>query len=389
MKASVIIPAYNSCERLYYNLVSLNYQNYPKNDFEVIVVDDCSDDNTFKMASNFNAKYKLTTLKLEEHRGRSYTRNVGILKAEGEIIIFHDSDMIAAKDYIENHIIEHKNSNTVVCGANWKRIYSYYYKNFNGFVKKNFDNKKSKLSPKFSYIDKQPLITVNQIIDGSFINYSFELTFRETPLSNIVKQYGENLDGYNFPWRFFITDNCSVYKQNLIDAEMFDEKIVTWGCEDLDLGYRLYRQGCKFIRRNKILSFHQEHPIDINKNSDNNINYFIEKYQSIDIMLFYYCKYTSINNNNINQIISEINKINKINNYSNLIDLFLEMLKSINYRYWNSRPLLPRDNNPQIPNSLNMEQIKKQGEELYVKYGLTYFREALFILMKDLYSITV
>ena len=49
MKASVIIPSYNSKERLYYNLISLNNQDCDFNIFEVIVVDNGSIDNTLEM----------------------------------------------------------------------------------------------------------------------------------------------------------------------------------------------------------------------------------------------------------------------------------------------------------------------------------------------------
>ena len=59
MKASIIIPSYNSKERLYYNLLSLNNQDCDFEIFEVIVVDNGSNDDTLQMLKKFKAKYNL------------------------------------------------------------------------------------------------------------------------------------------------------------------------------------------------------------------------------------------------------------------------------------------------------------------------------------------
>ena len=75
MKASVIIPSYNSKERLYYNLISLNNQDCDLNIFEVIVVDNGSIDNTLEMLENFNAKFAFKFVRLEKNRGISRGRN--------------------------------------------------------------------------------------------------------------------------------------------------------------------------------------------------------------------------------------------------------------------------------------------------------------------------
>lgn len=54
MKASVIIPAYNSKERLYNSLLSLNQQECDE-EFEVIVADNGSEDGTLSMLESFQA----------------------------------------------------------------------------------------------------------------------------------------------------------------------------------------------------------------------------------------------------------------------------------------------------------------------------------------------
>ena len=57
MRFSVIIPAYNAEKTLSSCLKALSYQSLPKEDYEVIVVDDGSTDGTSKIAKRFNVKY--------------------------------------------------------------------------------------------------------------------------------------------------------------------------------------------------------------------------------------------------------------------------------------------------------------------------------------------
>lgn len=136
MKASVIIPAYNSKERLYNSLLSLNQQECDE-EFEVIVADNGSEDGTLSMLKSFQADFPLIFVRIKENRGIAYGRNQAVRNARGDILIFHDSDMLAAKDLVAKHIKAHENEeNLVVCGLFWKRIYSYYYERFEDEHKK-------------------------------------------------------------------------------------------------------------------------------------------------------------------------------------------------------------------------------------------------------------
>ena len=83
------------------------------------------------MLAHFSSYYKLSTIRVQQNVGIAKGRNLGILKAIGELIIFHDSDMIAPKDFVRKHIEAHEGQDsTIVCGSCWKRIYSLYYRDF-------------------------------------------------------------------------------------------------------------------------------------------------------------------------------------------------------------------------------------------------------------------
>ena len=90
MLVSVIIPVYNRSAYLPTAVKSVLNQTY-KN-FELIIVDDCSDDETYFSIMPFLKDSRLTYYFLKKNHGVSYARNFGIKKSKGELIAFLDSD---------------------------------------------------------------------------------------------------------------------------------------------------------------------------------------------------------------------------------------------------------------------------------------------------------
>lgn len=91
MNISVIIPTYNEEGVIIDCLTSLDKQSI--NNFEVIIVDDGSTDDTLKLISDFKLqKYNLTLLQ-QKHKGPGAARNYGAKHSEGKILVFIDSDM--------------------------------------------------------------------------------------------------------------------------------------------------------------------------------------------------------------------------------------------------------------------------------------------------------
>ena len=95
IEVSVIIPTYNRAALLIETLESLLLQDYPKNKFEVIVVDNNSEDDTAQRISAFistnrdNLNLKYTQ---EKRQGDIYSRHSGAYNSEGNILIFTDDD---------------------------------------------------------------------------------------------------------------------------------------------------------------------------------------------------------------------------------------------------------------------------------------------------------
>lgn len=88
-KVSVIIPTYNRAELLPRAVDSVLAQTFTN--YEIIIVDDCSPDNTQAIISEFDDS-RIRSLRHERNQGASAARNTGIEYARGEYIAFLDDD---------------------------------------------------------------------------------------------------------------------------------------------------------------------------------------------------------------------------------------------------------------------------------------------------------
>jgi len=99
---SVIIPVYNDPERLRICLQALEEQTYPKNAYEVIVVDNGSDESIEPIVAGFN---QVKASSETSQRGPCVARNKGLSLARGGVIAFTDADCIPASDWIEKGVV--------------------------------------------------------------------------------------------------------------------------------------------------------------------------------------------------------------------------------------------------------------------------------------------
>lgn len=117
VKISVVVPVYNAesvIERCVDSIISNNYDN-----LEVILVEDCSKDNSLEKCKKLSKKYNCVRyVNNEVNMGVSYTRNRGIYEATGDYTMFVDSDDWIDKEYI-NSFIDVLNKNPMalpICG---------------------------------------------------------------------------------------------------------------------------------------------------------------------------------------------------------------------------------------------------------------------------------
>lgn len=99
-KFSIIVPTYNRAELIISTLNSVFNQTYTN--FEIIVVDNCSTDNTREILLPFVEAGKIKYIQHEENYERAKSRNTGMDVAQGEFVTFLDSDDFLYKNCLKD-----------------------------------------------------------------------------------------------------------------------------------------------------------------------------------------------------------------------------------------------------------------------------------------------
>lgn len=230
---SVVISCYMGDKTLPLMFRRLETQTY-KN-FEVVVVDDGSPENMFKTVINLNPKFKTKFIRQTRNRGRSYTRNTGMLAADGDSVIFTDQDIIFDQDFVLKFAIR-----------------QFYTKGciFIGF-KEDVDFKNLKRAKKPNLHSDWRYSVKGETFFIPLYPQSHSHTKTEARKYQILQEtdnlktlgYGEKIGFWDLP-SLIISHGLSVKKQNATSAGGFPEKgFDGWGAQDIAFGARLIGEG--------------------------------------------------------------------------------------------------------------------------------------------------
>ncbi|MCK5656164.1 MAG: glycosyltransferase family 2 protein [Candidatus Aureabacteria bacterium] len=207
---SVIIPSYNREKLLKETLRLLNEQTYSHDKFEVVVVDDGSNDDTEAIVKEFQNRvdYKLKYIK-QKQKGPASARNKGVKEAQSDFILFIGDDIFPAKNLIEQHVRSLKeHSQAAILGfVDWS---------------------------------KEQKVT-------DFMNYVAPNGFQF--------RYNTIKDPNDCDFRHFYTCNISLARKWMAD-DRFDEDFPYGALEDSELSYRLKKKGLKIVYNNKAQGCH-------------------------------------------------------------------------------------------------------------------------------------
>ncbi len=118
---SIITPSYNSSEFISETIESVLKQTY--NNWEMIIVDDCSNDNSVEIINGFIEKEdRIKLIELDKNVGAAEARNVAIRKAKGRYIAFLDSDDLWIPEKLEKQLSFMKDNEKVFTFSSYKRI---------------------------------------------------------------------------------------------------------------------------------------------------------------------------------------------------------------------------------------------------------------------------
>ena len=102
---SVVIPTYNRQQILEKCLRALESQHFDNTikGYEIILVDDGSTDNTREWLREHKREFPHVRSLAQDHAGPAAARNLGIKAAQGDIIIFIDSDLVVTETFLQAH----------------------------------------------------------------------------------------------------------------------------------------------------------------------------------------------------------------------------------------------------------------------------------------------
>ena len=132
---SVIMPSYNTAEYIAESIKSVQTQSY--DNLELIIVDDCSTDNTDEVVSAFLSDKRIRYLKNSMNSGAAISRNYALCEAKGKWIAFLDSDDLWESEKLKKQITFMKNND-----------YHFSYTNYIEIDEKSVPNGKSVTGPK-------------------------------------------------------------------------------------------------------------------------------------------------------------------------------------------------------------------------------------------------
>ncbi len=234
MKFSIIIPIYNA-EFISYQLDTFLYQDFHKNNFELIYVDDGSSKkyrdiykNLFQKYPSISIRYSYFWNKNNKYRA-SQARDIWWRQASYENIVFIDADCLVPKYYLKNlsHILRKNNYDIVL----WESI-GYNHN-----------------------------IHTPKIIPEDIVQWNYDIYINDIRFDDFRNK------SYTHLWHVFIAGNLFLKKSILQAIWWWDRKIQWWWGEDIDLWYRLHRAWYKmhFLKGIEVYNIKDEERINATK----------------------------------------------------------------------------------------------------------------------------
>jgi glycosyltransferase involved in cell wall biosynthesis len=209
---SVIIPTYNRQPILEKCLAALENQVIADQQlihgYEIVLIDDGSTDETIPWLKQ--SHFPHLRWFQQSHQGPAAARNFGIKNAQGDFIIFIDSDLVVTETFIQAHA--------------------------------NCLNQRQEETPPrvFTY--------------GRVIN-----------TSNFENPTAEPYKLTDFSAAYFATGNVAIHRHWLEQAGLFDPQFQLYGWEDLELGVRLKKLGLKLIKCPEAVGYHWHPPFQLDQ----------------------------------------------------------------------------------------------------------------------------
>lgn len=215
MKLTVVITTYNRKAVLEKAIRAYFNQDRPAPDFEILVVDDGSTDGTAEAVAGYAASSPVKVRSVrQENSGLAAARNAGIRNVTSDVLLFSDDDIIPAGNLVAQHLSwhqQHPEPNVAVLGHT---IWS----------------PEVRVTPFMKWYGE-----AGALLDLRGIDHKTEL--------DVLHFYGGHM---------------SLKPEFLRRNGMYDEGFKTYGWEDFELGYRLFRHGLRLLYNSGAVGYHYQ-----------------------------------------------------------------------------------------------------------------------------------
>jgi glycosyltransferase involved in cell wall biosynthesis len=221
-RISVVVPTYNRSELLRRTLTELTRQSVAPDEFEVIVSDDGSTDDTEAVVKGFADRLRIAYTFQEDLGFRAGTaRNAGARMAGAPLLVFLDSGARAGPGFLHHHARAHAAPRRRMC-----------------------------LGYAYGYNPEEPMEGIDEVLD-QHTPEQIVAHFAGTPAFHDLRHdellpVDFDLNRRTLPWSLSWTINASVMAEDFWAVGGFDDRFVGWGAEDLELAYRLHLAGLDF-----------------------------------------------------------------------------------------------------------------------------------------------
>ena len=202
---SIVIPTYNRLPILQKCLRALEIQTIDSQvitGYEVVVVDDGSTDGTIEWLQASITELPHVKVYEQAHKGASTARNLGVERANGDTIIFIDSDLVVTSVFLQSP------AEALVKGH--------------------------------QELGNDKLFTYGAVINTDNFDHPTAEPYKITDFSNA----------------YFATGNVAIARHWLLEVGLFDLDFNLYGWEDLELGVRLKDRGLKMIKCPAAVGYH-------------------------------------------------------------------------------------------------------------------------------------
>ncbi len=194
MKISVVIPTYNRREILARTLDTLFAQDFPCNQYEIVVAVDGSTDGTVEFVRALRPACPLHVVQHSRNLGQAAARNSAIMIAQGEVVVMIDDDLLCDRALVKEHLAAHEGAALMVVSG-----------------------------PVLTALDSAPTLATARLL-------------------KLEQSYPERIRGEHSWYQCNGGQNISVRRDLLLTSGRFDERLFRMS-EDIDLILRLHKSG--------------------------------------------------------------------------------------------------------------------------------------------------